>query len=141
MSTGLFLVRRLSTWMTRRISSSRPMTGSSLPSRARSVRSGRTGQLADGALRGGVEGRGIGADALQQRADGVVGHHQQPVQQVAGLGLGVAVGERIAQRCADGVPALGRQFLGIHSGPFRGGGEVEFNRLNLTDEPSIPEDG
>ena len=29
MSTGLFLVRRLRTWMTRRISSSRPMTGSS----------------------------------------------------------------------------------------------------------------
>ena len=39
MSTGLFLVRRLSTWMTRRISLSRPMTGSSLPSRARAVRS------------------------------------------------------------------------------------------------------
>ena len=38
MSTGLFFVRRDSTWMTRRISSSRPMTGSSLPSRARSVR-------------------------------------------------------------------------------------------------------
>ena len=38
-STGLFLVRRDSTWMTRRISSSRPMTGSSLPSRAASVRS------------------------------------------------------------------------------------------------------
>ena len=30
-STGLFLVRRERTWMTRRISSSRPMTGSSLP--------------------------------------------------------------------------------------------------------------
>ena len=39
MSTGLFLVRRESTWMTRRISSSRPMTGSSLPLRASSVRS------------------------------------------------------------------------------------------------------
>ena len=36
MRTGLFFVRRLSTWMTRRISSSRPMTGSSLPSRAAS---------------------------------------------------------------------------------------------------------
>jgi hypothetical protein len=34
MRTGLFLVRRLSTWMTRRISSSRPMTGSILPSAA-----------------------------------------------------------------------------------------------------------
>ena len=38
-STGLFLVRRCSTWMVRRISSSRPMTGSSLPSVARFVRS------------------------------------------------------------------------------------------------------
>ena len=33
-STGLFLVRRDSTWTTRRISASRPMTGSSLPSAA-----------------------------------------------------------------------------------------------------------
>ncbi len=39
MRTGLFLVRRDRTWMTRRISSSRPMTGSSLPWRARAVRS------------------------------------------------------------------------------------------------------
>ena len=31
MRTGLFFVRRLRTWMVRRISSSRPMTGSSLP--------------------------------------------------------------------------------------------------------------
>ena len=38
-STGLFLVRRLSTCMQRRISSSRPMTGSSLPPSAFSVRS------------------------------------------------------------------------------------------------------
>ena len=38
-STGLFLVRRCSTWMVRRISSSRPITGSSLPLSARSVRS------------------------------------------------------------------------------------------------------
>ena len=38
-NTGLFLVRRDSTWMVRRISSSRPITGSSLPSRAACVRS------------------------------------------------------------------------------------------------------
>ena len=38
-STGLFFVRRLSTCMVRRISSSRPMIGSILPSRAASVRS------------------------------------------------------------------------------------------------------
>ena len=38
-STGLFLVRRDSTWITRRISESRPITGSTLPSRALAVRS------------------------------------------------------------------------------------------------------
>ena len=38
-STGLFLVRRESTWITRRISSSRPITGSSLPLSASAVRS------------------------------------------------------------------------------------------------------
>ena len=38
-NTGLFLVRRCSTWTARRISSSRPMTGSSLPLAARAVRS------------------------------------------------------------------------------------------------------
>src|ERR1700730_14986863 len=38
-STGLFLVRRESTWITRRISSSRPITGSSLPCSAIWVRS------------------------------------------------------------------------------------------------------
>ena len=39
MSTGLFFVRRVSTCITRRISSSRPMTGSILPCRASAVRS------------------------------------------------------------------------------------------------------
>ncbi len=38
MSTGLFFVRRESTCMTRSISCSRPMTGSSFPSRASCVR-------------------------------------------------------------------------------------------------------
>ena len=38
-STGLFFVRRERTWITRRISLSRPITGSSLPCRARSTRS------------------------------------------------------------------------------------------------------
>ena len=37
--TGLFLVRRERTWTTRRISSSRPMTGSSFPASASAVRS------------------------------------------------------------------------------------------------------
>ena len=39
MSTGLFLLRRDKIWMTRCISVSRPITGSSLPLRAASVRS------------------------------------------------------------------------------------------------------
>ena len=38
-STGLFFVRRCSTWIVRRISSSRPMTGSSFCCSARAVRS------------------------------------------------------------------------------------------------------
>ena len=38
-NTGLFFVRRDSTWITRRISESRPMTGSSLPWLARFTRS------------------------------------------------------------------------------------------------------
>ena len=38
MRTGLFFVRLVNTWETRRISASRPMTGSSFPSRAISVR-------------------------------------------------------------------------------------------------------
>ena len=39
MSTGLFLVRRARIWITRLISSWRPITGSSFPSRASLVRS------------------------------------------------------------------------------------------------------
>jgi hypothetical protein len=39
MSTGLFFVRRARIWIMRSISSARPMTGSSLPSRAMAVRS------------------------------------------------------------------------------------------------------
>ena len=52
-STGLFLVRRESTWITRRISSSRPITGSSLP-RAR-----QRGQVAAVLLQRLVGGLGV----------------------------------------------------------------------------------
>ena len=55
MSTGLFLVRRLSTWTTRRISLSRPMTGSSLPSRAA------RGQVGGVLLQRLIGGLGVGA--------------------------------------------------------------------------------
>ena len=52
MSTGLFLVRRDSTWMTRRISSSRPMTGSSLPRRRPRSGRGRTARAPGTSPRG-----------------------------------------------------------------------------------------
>ena len=68
-STGLFLVRRDSTWMVRRISSSRPITGSSLPSRAA------CGQVAGIFLQRvvAVLGRGaVGGAALAQLVDGLV---------------------------------------------------------------------
>ena len=70
-STGLFLVRRDSTWTTRRISASRPMTGSSLPSSARAVRStayfseGLVGRL--GLLAGHPAVAAHGGDRLAQR--------------------------------------------------------------------------
>src|SRR5207244_3125284 len=48
-STGLFFVRRDSTWITRRISSSRPMTGSSFPFRV-----GCMGGLADARRKSGL---------------------------------------------------------------------------------------
>ena len=56
-STGLFLVRRDSTCMTRSISFSRPITGSSLPSRAAAVRlrpNWSSMREADGAVTGGA---------------------------------------------------------------------------------------
>ena len=78
-STGLFLVRRESTWMVRRISSSRPITGSSLPSRAACV------QVAGIFLQRviGVLGRGgVRRAALAQRLDGGV----EVLRRDAGLG-------------------------------------------------------
>ena len=77
-STGLFLVRRVRTWMTRRISSSRPMTGSSLPSSARSVRStpnfSSAWNLSSGVLVGdAVARRGPRRSACEQRVLGRAG--------------------------------------------------------------------
>ena len=57
-STGLFLVRRLSTWITRRISASRPMTGSSLPSR------GQCGQIAAVLFQRAIAALGCGVTAF-----------------------------------------------------------------------------
>ena len=70
---GLFFVLRPRIWMTRSISFSRPMTGSSLPARAASVRLmpswSTVGRLA-GALR--LLGAGPGGRALRQDADDLV---------------------------------------------------------------------
>ena len=86
-STGLFLVRRDSTWMVRRISSSRPITGSSLPSRAA------CGEVARIFLQRviGVLGRGgVGGAALAQRlmaAFSVLRRDAGLGQRLAGLGV------------------------------------------------------
>ena len=84
-STGLFLVRRERTWITRRISSSRPITGSSLPCSAT------CGQVAAEALErlvlllGALVGDAVGAAHLGERL-------QQPL----------AVGADGAQRSPGG---------------------------------------
>ena len=72
MSTGLFLVRRDSTWMTRRISSSRPMTGSSLPWRASSVRSRPYFSRAWNVSSGSAEVDAVAAPDVPQRGQQVV---------------------------------------------------------------------
>ncbi len=80
-STGLFLVRRDSTWMTRRISSSRPMTGSSLPA------AGRLGQVAPVLLEGLVlllgvlAGHPVAAPDLGQGGQQVLVVHLEAVGQ------------------------------------------------------------
>src|ERR1700760_2949039 len=66
-STGLFLVRRLRICMTRSISCSRPMTGSSLDSRASWVRlrpNWSSTNDDDGVSAGGAAGRRLGAGLL-----------------------------------------------------------------------------
>src|SRR5205085_1024232 len=69
MSTGLFLVRRVSTWLTRRISASRPMTGSSLPLREHEAQVGQPAQPErDAGERDAdrVGGRQVGEDRLRR---------------------------------------------------------------------------
>ncbi len=130
-STGLFLVRRDSTWTTRRISASRPITGSSLPSRAAAVRSTpyfssalkvpsgsadvtRPEPRTFGSAAASASRRGAGrAQRLARR--GLPGG--DPEQQVLGgdvlvaerLGLGAGRGQRGAHRARDarlaGAPA------------------------------------
>ena len=120
--TGLFLVRRDRTWTVRRISSSRPMTGSSLPARAR------LGQVARIFLQRviGVFGRRvIGRAALAQILDRRVQRlrrHAGLVEDLARL-RALVHGER-EQQPLDGdetVAGLLRDLLGTveHAGGAR----------------------
>ena len=71
-SAGLFFVRRDRIWMTRSISFSRPMTGSSLPARAASVRLMPSWSTVGVLLARFVSWRGAGRRALRQDADDLV---------------------------------------------------------------------
>ena len=83
--TGLFLVRRLRTWITRRISSSRPITGSSLPC------GGRLGQVAAEALErlelvlGVLVGDAVEPRTSLERLEQLLARGADAAQRVAGL--------------------------------------------------------
>src|SRR5271154_5830462 len=112
-STGLFLVRRESTWITRRISSSRPITGSSLPSSAISVRArpNRSSGLSSSSGAAGAAGAAPLAivPPIVDRAEGcpgLGGRHQV---------LAAAVGDRElrAEGPAHLLELLGQSHLGV----------------------------
>ena len=111
-STGLFLVRRCRIWMVRRISSSRPITGSSLPWRARSVRSMRVFlqrlALAFGFLRVDAGAAAHRVDRALERLAGEAVLLQQPA------GVALVVGQRQQEqfRGDELVAALGRFLVG-----------------------------
>ena len=136
-STGLFLVRRASTWTTRRISVSRPITGSSLPSRACAVRSTPYWSRADEVpsasalvtrllpraslkawvstsgltLRSTQDLAGVGLDG-GQRDQQVLGGDERVTELLgAGLGVGEHPGERAGQRRLADRRAAGRRQL------------------------------
>ena len=113
MRTGLFLVRRDSTWITRRISASRPITGSRSPDLARSVRSiAVLLQRLVGALRVLRGDPGVPAD-LVERLDQRVG---------AGPGLPQQVGHvATAGGQADEQVLGGDELVAELPGPLGGG--------------------
>ena len=125
-STGLFLVRRDSTWMVRRISSSRPITGSSLPSRAA------CGEVAGVFLQRviGVLGRlRVGGAALAQRLDRgveVLRRDAGPRQDLAGLA--VLLEREREQQPLDGdeaVAGLLGDLLGVVEQPRGRGRQID----------------
>ena len=92
-STGLFLVRRLSTCITRRISSSRPITGSSLP-RAR--------------LLGEIDG--VALQRLIFRFRILIGHALRAAHRDQRFQDGVVVGALLVQQAAGGIVFLVRRW-------------------------------
>ncbi len=88
MSTGLFFVLRDRIWMTRRISASRPMTGSSLPAAASATRS--TAVLVQCLVGAFGRGRGHSLVAAHRREllQELVPGQPLPAQQPARTGLG-----------------------------------------------------
>ena len=138
MRTGLFLVRRDSTWMTRRISSSRPMTGSSLPG----ARLG--GQVAAVLLERGVGALRVlrgdplaAADALerleQRLATGRVALEQ-------GLALATDLGDREQQVLGRDVLVAEAARLGLGQLDDAPGARIHRQRAAL--DPGAPgEDG
>ena len=116
MSTGLFLVRRLSTCMTRRISSSRPITGIEL------AVAGGFGEIVGVAFQGLVLGLGIlVGDALG------AAHGDQRLED------GVVAGAGAFQELAGGVAAL----FGDGEQKVLGGDELvlEADRLRRKRDP------
>ena len=148
--TGLFLVRRDSTCMTRSISRSRPMTGSSLRSRASWVRLRPNWSSTGRAARGLLAGRGAGAGrraflaarrlvARQQlddllahpgqvgaQADQHLGGHalalaDQAEEHVLGADVVVAELQRLAQRQLEDLLGPGRERRATRSWTTRPG--------------------
>ena len=118
--TGLFFVRRESTWMTRRISSSRPITGSSLPC------GGGLGQVAAVALErlelllGVLVGHAVAAAHLGERLEQLLVGGADAAQRLAGL-AGM-VGEREQQ-------VLGRDVLVLQLAHLRLGVAQDLDEL------------
>jgi len=110
--TGCFLVRRLRTWMTRRISSSRPITGSSFPPVPPRSGPGRTSHQG---LVGGLWVRAghslAAADSCQGLQDGLL---VGAVAVQKSLGLAAALGDGQEQM-------LGRDVVVLEAARFVGG--------------------
>src|SRR5437016_1950247 len=110
-STGLFFVRRESTWITRRISSSRPITGSSLPCSAVSVRSRpkRSSGLCCSSSCG--EACAIG---LPEPASAIAPPPEQGAHICQACQLAAAVGDELcAERAAHLLELLGEAHLSV----------------------------